>query len=131
MEDAGGPFAPDETWDRSVIKYAQWDDVKDRNFANNGVIVIGSHVEIIIPKTANAGGKDYINPIDWNKLPEEQKLEKWTLSVGDYVFFGDAPEITDAYTMKQAKDNFKSCAIKAIDDLSNQPILPHWEVAGQ
>jgi hypothetical protein len=124
------PFPPSEAWNRTVIKFGQWEDTTDRNFTNNGITSIDKHIEVIIPKTANTMGKGFVKVVDWYKLTTDKKLTKWTVQAGDYVFFGEAPEITTLYTMKQAMDDFKYCMIKTVEDLSDQPVLPHWEITG-
>jgi hypothetical protein len=52
------------------------------------------------------------------------------LNAENYIALGEAPEITSAYTITNMRANFRSCLIQAIEDLSNQPVLPHWEITG-
>ena len=126
----GIPPSSQEAWNRTVIKYAQWEDSTDRNAGNDGKNFIDKHIAIIIPKTANTGGKKYITPIEWAALPTAQIPQSWTLTVGNVIAYGEAPEITSAYTMATMKNNFKNCEIRAIEDLTDQPIMPHFEILG-
>jgi hypothetical protein len=124
------PFGATEAWNRTVIKYGQWENTTDRNFDGNGVITIGKSISVIIPQNADTGGKEFLNEIEWNKLPADQKIKYWTLRTDDYVFFGEVPELTTGYTMTNARADHRHCLVKAVDDYADQPILPHWEVTG-
>jgi hypothetical protein len=120
------PFGATEAWNRTVIRYGQWEDDVVREFAN-GIINTGKQILVLIKTNADTGGKEFLNEIEWNKLPADQKVKHWTLRTDDYVFFGEVPE---GYTVTNAKADHRHCLIKAVDDYSDQPILPHWEVTG-
>jgi hypothetical protein len=124
------PFGSTDVWNRTVIKFGQWENNTDRNFDGNGITSIGKHIDIIIPKKVDTGGKGFLKEIDWNKLPADQKPTKWTLRAEDYIFFGEVPELTTAYTITNARADYRYCLIKAISDYTDQPVLPHWELAG-
>jgi hypothetical protein len=126
----GMPPTALEAWNRTVIKFGQWEDTTDRQANSSGITQINKLISVIIPKDAKTG-KKYIPPLEWAALPVEQKKLSWTLNVdADYIALGEAPEITPGYTMANMKADFRSCLIKAVDDLSNQPVLPHFEVSG-
>jgi hypothetical protein len=129
---AGGmPPTALEAWNRTVIKFGQWEDTTDRQADTNGITQINKLISIIIPKTANTQGKKYVTPLEWAKLPADKKILSWTLNAGvDYIAFGEGPEITSAYKITNMTAEFRCCLIKAMDDLSNQPILPHIEISG-
>jgi len=122
----GVPPSNIEAWNRTVIKFGQWEDSTDKNADTGGKNFIDKHISIIIPKTANAGGKKYVKPLEW----ASPFNTAWTLNVGAIIAFGEAPEITGAYTMAAMKANFKNCEIRAIEDLTDQPIMPHFEILG-
>jgi len=122
----GIPPAASEVWNRTVIKYGQWEDTTDKNADTSGKNFIDKHISIIIPKTAKTGGKQYKTPLEW----VSPFNTTWTLNVGTIIVFGEGPEITTAYAMATLKNNFKFCEIKAIEDLTDQPVLPHWEIVG-
>jgi len=124
------PMPPTEGWNKTVIRFAQWEDATDRNATQAGVTFIDKHISILIPKTANTMNKNYVKNIDWAKLAVDQKLLTWTLKPEDYIALGETPDITSVFTISNLVANYKCCLIKSIEDLSDQPILPHWEVAG-
>jgi len=119
-----------EAWARTVIKFAQWEDSTNRNFTSTGATFIDKYISIIIPKNANTEGKKYIPPKEWGLLPAAQKLLTWTLEQGSDIFLGEVPPLAGGYTYTQARKDFVYCLIKSVEDLTNQPILPHWEVTG-
>ena len=119
---------PADFWNRTVIKYGQWENTSNRT-GNEGRNFIEKLVLIIIPKTAKTGGKQYVPPQEWTKLPVDKKLLTWTLQVdADQIAWGEAPEITDHYPMATMRQNFENCLIKIVKDLCDQPLLPHWEI---
>jgi len=126
----GMPPVALEAWNRTVIKFGQWEDSTDRNAGNNGKNFIDKHISILIPKTAKTGGKKYIKPIQWAALAADQKVLSWSLNIGDIIACGEAPEITSAYTITTMRADFMTCAIQAVEDLTGQPIMPHFEILG-
>ena len=125
------PFGNVEGFNRTVIKYGQWEDSTDRNATNDGRNFIEQHISIIIPKTAKTGGKKYVLPMQWESLPVNQKLLSWTLKINDtYIAYGEAPDITSTYTIAKMQADYKSCRVSGIEDLTDQPVMPHFEVLG-
>jgi MFS superfamily sulfate permease-like transporter len=116
------PFT--EAWNRTVIKYGQWEDDVVREFANS-IINTAKQVNIIIRANADTEGKEFLDEIEWNKLPADQKVKYWTLRMDDYVFFGEVPELT---TIASAKKDFKHCLINGV--VHDMDHIPHWEVTG-
>jgi hypothetical protein len=116
------------TYSRTVFKNCQWEDITDRQANNNGITQINKLISVIIPKTK--GMKPYKKNEDYAKLPIDQKPNCWTLAAEGEIFLGEVPEITALYTIETAKKDFRHCMIKGIDDLSDTPVLPHWEVTG-
>ena len=125
--DSNSPFPPTESWNKTVIKFAQWEDTTDRQANTNGITQVNKLISIIIPKNANTQGKKYVKPLEWTRLSTEQKLLSWTLKAEDYIFFEEVPIST--ITTDIIKQN-RCCLIKTVDDLSDQPVLPHWEITG-
>ena len=125
------PFPPSETWKKTVIKFGQWEDSADRNFSSQGLTTIGKHISIIIPKNANTQGKKYIPSKDFERLTADQKNKYWTLKLDkDYIALGETPDITASFTISNLYSQYRACLINAIEDLTIQPVLPHWEVIG-
>jgi len=125
------PFPPQPGgWNRTVIKYGQWENATDRNVTGEGATFIDKHIGIIIPKAADAMGKGFLNEIDWNRLPVAERREKWTLRIGDIVVFGEAPEISGPVTIDTVRADFRHCLVKSVEDLTKQPVLPHWAIVG-
>ena len=116
------------TYKRTVFKNCQWEDVTDRQADSGGLTQINKLISIIIPKIK--GMKPYLPYADYAKLDNSQKPNYWTLKTEWEIFLGEVPEITGTYTMENARADFRHCMIKGIEDLSDQPVLPHWEVTG-
>jgi hypothetical protein len=125
------PFNNVEGYNKTVIKFGQWEDTTDRQANSNGITQINQLISVIIPKTAKTGGKKYVSPMEWESLTPAQKLITWTLKVGrDYIVFGESPEITTSYPFATMQKDYRCCLISAAEDLTNQPIMPHFEVLG-
>jgi len=126
-----GGLPPAAIWQKTLIKYAQWEDAADRNSTQAGMTSIDKHIRIIIPKNANTQGRKYIPFREFEFLPAEQKPSYWTLKINSSIIcLGDTPEITSQFPSHNIKEQFSNCLVKAIEDLTIQPILPHWEIIG-
>ncbi|MCL2174574.1 MAG: hypothetical protein FWB73_00885 [Treponema sp.] len=125
------PFGGSDVWRKTIIKFGQWEDSADRNSATDGRSVISKHISIIIPKNADTQGKKYILSGDYAKLTADQKNKYWTLKLGsDYIAFGETPDITSSFTISSLQNQYKACLISAVEDLTIQPVLPHYEIVG-
>lgn len=125
------PFPPSESWQRTIIKFAQWEDQTDLNANGDGRNTVDKHISIIIPKNANTQGRKYLSPTEWNKLTNGEQSKYWALIIGStYIALGETPEITSSLTISQLQSQYKSCVVSAAEDLTIQPILPHIEVIG-
>jgi len=125
------PFPSSEAWYKTTIKFGQWEDTADRNFSSQGLTTIGKHISIIIPKNVNAQGKKYITSGDYERLSTDQKNNYWTLKLDkDIIAFGETPDITSSFTITNLRNQYKTCLVSAIEDLTIQPVLPHWEIVG-
>ena len=123
------PPGPAETvYSRTVFKNCQWEDTVDRQANTNGLTQVNNLISIIIPKTK--GMKPYKKDFEYNKLPVDLKANYWTLVTSGEIFLGEVPEITPLYTIENARADFRKYIIKGIEDLSDQPVLPHWEITG-
>jgi hypothetical protein len=49
----GMPPTALEAWNRTAVKFAQWEDTTDRQANTNGITQLNKLISIIIPKTAN------------------------------------------------------------------------------
>ena len=124
------PFPPSESWQRTIIKFAQWEDQTDLNANGNGRNTIDKHISIIIPKNAKSQGRKYLTHIEWNKLQSGQD-KYWTLIIeSTMIALGETPDISASMTITDLQKQYKSCLVSAVEDLTIQPILPHFEVVG-
>jgi hypothetical protein len=124
------PSPPSEAWNRTVIRFGQWEDSTDRNMTQTGITNIDKHISIIIPKNAKTVGKKYVTPIQWAALSTAEKLLAWTVNADDIIALGETPEITSGYSMSTMRANNRACLIKSIENYFNQPIMPHIEAIG-
>ena len=120
-------FPPTTAYSRTILK-CQWEDTIDRQANTNGITQVNNLISIIIPKVK--GMKPYLPRADYDKLDNAQKPNYWTLATSGEVFLGEVPEITAIYKMENARNDFRHCIIKGIEDYFNQPVLPHFEITG-
>jgi len=125
------PFPPSEVWKKTVVKFGQWEDSADRNFSSQGLTTIGKHISIIIPKNADMQGKKYLPSGEYARLTGDQINKHWTLKLDkDYIALGETPDITSSFTISNLISQYRVCLVNALEDLTIQNILPHWEIIG-
>lgn len=124
------PFPPttQTAWDRTIIKYGQWEDVTDRGMGADGKNMIDTHVSIIIPKKAKTEGKKYLDWKEYSLLKADWD-QYWTLNPSNtnrtIIVLGEGKEIDSSYTIAQLQKEFKSCVIRAFEEFD---LLKHWEI---
>jgi len=128
------PQPPTESvkYARTVISDVMWKDDVGVSPAPDGKPMPGKTVSITIPLEAYQEGKTYIKPELYAQL--QDKSEHWTIRTGatdpDIIVKGEAPEITDQYTVDQLKREFKYTSPVEVSDSADQDTLPMWKVRG-
>lgn len=86
-----------------------------------------------IPIAADMEGKSYLPEMEWNRVPNDQKSQYWTLKNGDYFC---KPEI-DAEKINSLQDIVKQVGTNNIfkisyysDDLKGSPAIQHYRMVG-
>ena len=121
---------PKTLYRRTVIYKVQWTDDVHRSHSSEGRFFISKIASVIIPKDANTGGKRFIEPKEYAKLPPGDSSH-WTLATSDIIVKGVCPaEITDSYSIAQLKKDYNATDIQGYSDMTDQPYLPHWDVQG-
>jgi len=116
---------------RTIISDVMWKDDVMVSSASDGKPMPGKTVSITIPLEAYQDGKTYIKPELFAQL--QDKSEHWTIRTGndnDIIVKGEAPEITDLYTVDQLKREFKYTSPVEVSDSADQDTLPMWKVRG-
>lgn len=114
-----------ETWQRSVIRDANWQDTKSVMGTKQGLLA-SNRATIFIPMVDNT---EYLAPKAWVALTD--KSSNWTLCEGDVVVKGEvADEITGAFTMKSLYAKYDNVAqITSIDAMDmGSANMRHWEL---
>jgi len=124
----GGIFDDGDTWIKTILTNCQFEDAINRNANTNGITAIDKSAMVIIPKTR--GMKPYLEPAEYSKLPIDQRSKYFTLAAGDIIAKGDTPNIQGIFTSQILLRDYKAFTIKAVNNLSDQAVLPHWECQG-
>lgn len=125
------PPGPDVTkYQNTVVKFGQWEDTTELDTNNLGRSTIKS-VTIFIPLDAQFTNKrKYMRNEDFVKLPPDQKENYFTLKTKTAIFLGEVPPISSLYSITQARQDFTNVIIEAINNYSNNDIIPHFELVG-
>jgi len=130
------PFSPGAgqvAWDRTVIEGVMWKDRTQTNPTSEGKAFIDQTVSVTIPVEAEQGGKTYVDPAAYARLPQDDRSH-WTVRIDetnpDIIVKGAGPEITAFYTVNDLQREFKHTKPRAVSDTSKQDVLPMWKVAG-
>ena len=115
---------------KTLVKYGQWEQATDKDTNNISRFTVQS-VNIYIPLDAKVTPKrKYIPYKKFDSTPDDQKVNFWTVRPDQYIFLGDVPEITELYTLDMAIKDFPVTRVNAINDLTNNDIIPHLEIIG-
>jgi len=127
------PGAGQVVWERTVISGVMWKDRTQTNSTSEGKAFIDQTVSITIPVEADFGGKTYIDPAGFARLPQDDHAH-WTVRTDeanpDIIVNGEGPEITALYTIDNLQRDHKHTKPRAVSDSSGQDVLPMWKVAG-
>jgi hypothetical protein len=104
------PFPPTAArWERTVIKGTRFRNSTQVNATSEGASFIAQTVSVTIPESADTGGKKYVQPSDYARLPQDDQ-KHWTVRSDranpDFIVFGEAPEITEAYTIEDLQREY-------------------------
>lgn len=122
---------PDEggnVWVPTVITGVSWFATDASTVdASKGGLVAANKATIRIPVEANAGGKQYTDPVSYANAEDVSGL--WTLKGGDIVV--KAALEGDDWTPAGLKATCADCVvILGMTDNRRAPRAPHWRITG-
>ena len=120
-QDAGA-----NVWTPTVIAGVSWfmTDASTVD-AGRGGLVAANKAVIRIPEGADAGGKDYADPVSYRNAESVSGL--WTLQQGDVIVKGSVSEGT--WTPAALKKAFADCVtVLGVTDNRRAPNGAHWKV---
>ena len=122
-----------ETWNRTVIRGCEYKYSADKTVSGSGSIVFTQLLTAVIPVEADTNGKQYIDAVSYEKLPDEEVEKYFTFNPRnnhDMIVAGECEkEITKDYKITDLKnDTQKSGAIASLADNTDGALLKHWKV---
>lgn len=122
-----------EIWLPTLIENVRLLVSKGNNVMNSGLDSADS-ARLHIMDGASVLDKPYLDPVEWEKLPNEEKAQYFTLESENDSFFveGDATAVNstdNANFFNFMKENYHNCfKITSVDRFE---IIPHWECWGK
>lgn len=120
-----------DQWRRTVIPGVQWTHGKRQIRMVNGIATetIVEAVTIDMQRRYK-GRKEYVDPVEYRKLPEDQAAEYWTLDPQggmDYLAMGECGR--EIGKPSELRESCQYCgAVMSVADRRNRPRLKHIEV---
>ena len=122
------PEVGGNVWAPTVIQGASWYATDASTVdAGKGGLMAANKATVRIPLDANAGGKEYADPVSYAKAEDVSGL--WTLKGGDIVVRG---EVTgDGWTPAKLKAAFADCVtVLGVTDNRRATRAAHWRITG-
>ena len=122
-----------ETWNRTVIRGCEYKYSADKTVSGSGSIVFTQLLTAVIPVEADTEGKQYIDAVSYEKLPDDEVGKYFTFNSRnnhDVIVAGECEkEITKEYKITDLKnDTQKSGTIASLTDNTEGALLKHWKV---
>ena len=122
-----------ETWNRTVIRGCEYKYSADKTVSSSGSIVFTQLLTAVIPVEADTEGKQYIDAVSYEKLPDDEVEKYFTFNSRnnhDMIVAGECEkEITKDYKITDLKnDTQKSGTIASLTDNTEGALLKHWKV---
>lgn len=122
-----------ETWHRTVIRGCEYKYSAEKTVSGSGSIVFTQLLTAVIPVEADTEGKQYIDAVSYEKLPDYEVEKYFTFNPRnnhDMIVAGECEkEITKDYKITDLKnDTQKSGTIASLTDNTEGALLKHWKV---
>ena len=122
-----------ESWNRTVIRGCEYKYSADKTVSGSGSIVFTQLLTAVIPTEADTEGKQYIDAVSYEKLPDDEVGKYFTFNSRnnhDVIVAGECEkEITKDYKITDLKnDTQKSGTIASLADNTEGTLLKHWKV---
>ena len=118
------PFGNIQRWEKTVIHGVAWNDQIDRNPKSDGKTAIDQTVLITIPKLSMPTDKEYIDPAEYSKLPNDAE-NFWTLSFSTteptYIMLGEGRDLNDLYNINSLRRDERVVTVAGVSDHLNFP----------
>ena len=133
------PFPPDEgdfAWSRTVIRGALFRNKTHANPTPEGATFIGRTVSVTIPARADQGGKAYVSPHYYARLPADD-LAHWTIRIDranpDFIVLGEGPEIADGYGIADLERDYGDGRLMRPEAVRGgaERRIPQWKITGR
>lgn len=113
-----------DLYQRTVIKGVNWNGIRNATVSGNGLLLADS-IRIILDKLEN-----YISPKQFAKLNDTERVNYFTLSVGDKIVKGEIDfEILGIKpnSIADLENNYND----VVNIMSSRELSDHWEVEGK
>lgn len=122
-----------ETWNRTVIRGCEYKYSAEKTVSGSGSIVFTQLLTAVIPVEADTEGKQYIDAVSYEKLPDDEAGKYFTFNPRnnhDVIVAGECEkEITKEYKITDLKnDAQKSGSVASLTDNTEGALLKHWKV---
>lgn len=115
---------------KTVIVGTSWYGSLKSNVDSSGLKAANQYI-VRIPIDANFSRKQYVNPIDYWKLTDEEVDGAFTLANGDFIVHGSVEETDSMITPKLLHDNYAEVlTVLTVNDNRRTNNAPHWKVVG-
>lgn len=125
-----------EHWSRSVVKGVQWRHNRNEVSTSNGVQTENKVESITIDFGRRYGNKPYLQPVEYNRLADEERGNYWTLNAKsgkDIVVLGEATEeIGQDCRISELREHYQYVVtVTSVSDNRNMPRLKHIKVVAK
>lgn len=103
------------TWYKTVLRGVFLNSNKQYIQSKTGATIDTNNL-LVVPFN-----EEYVNPVEWKKLPNDKMASRWTLGVSarDFYVIGDIIESIPPYTERDIKKLYENYTIKAVDAKPN------------
>lgn len=121
----------DDTWQRTVIHGVDYSYRLEKTVSSNGAVVMTELLTVIIPITASANGREYIDAVQFSKLDDVSKY--WTIDTSgnkDMIVCGEIDkEISEVYKITELKKDYQKVGVvSGFSDNTDARMLKHYKV---
>lgn len=122
-----------DVWQRTVIHGVEYSYHMEKTVSSNGAVVLTELFTVVIPVGADTNGRKYIDAVDYEKLPDNEVINYWTINSAnnkDMIVGGiSEKEIGTDYKVSALKKDFQKAGIVAgFSDNTDGAMLKHYKV---
>lgn len=122
-----------ESWHKTVISGLEYHYGLEKAVDSRAAVVRSQVLTVIIPIEADTDGKQYIDAVNYARLPAEELDQYWTINPScnkEIIVCGICEkEISPDYTITDLKKDFqKSGTVSGFSDNTEGDFLKHYKV---